>query len=629
MKTQQNIFIVLLALAACATASDWDVDIMPVQQVKPGMHGSARTVFYGDVIEEFGVEIIQVMHNYHPGMDIILARLQGEKAEQNGVVAGMSGSPVYIDGKLVGAVAYSFGQFMKEPIAGIMPIETMFEILDKEKSRPIESSYKSETFKDYSQAVQVGVDDLFWNRVLKMPDSVSPANTRLQKIKSPLVFSGFQPELLAPFENIFSAMGFEPAFAGGSGTTGEKSGAAPEFKPGSAVAVVLVTGDYSIEATGTVTAVSGTKLLAFGHQLFNFGPVRLPLAGAQIYATLPSLMASTKMGTATEVVGTFLQDRMSGALGDLAVQPKMAPVHLEIESPLHEPASFAFKMADDPSFNNLLPFYLRIALIQAMNAARLAGELNSSFLRGAITLADGRKVELDDFFSSKQVFGFSASGTDAVEASDLVTVLLGTLMVNDFKAPAIEKVDLKLTTMPHAHYAMIENVWQDKTVVKPGEDLTLTVRLRDNNEKSQSVTQVVPIPENIVGTRLSILISSGSSLSRYEMQVNRDKFIPKSFDHLLKIIAQRRKPQNLYIQVRAMDSGLIVDGEEMQDLPPSIQNVMNTRSSGGVAKRLRDRVIYEAAVPMQDVILGAKRLSLQIEQPKSTNKKNSRKTWFY
>jgi len=236
---------------------------------------------------------------------------------------------------------------------------------------------------------------------------------------------------------------------------------------------------------------------------------------------------------------------------------------------------------------------------------------------------------LDDFFSSKQVFGFSASGTDAVEASDLVTVLLGTLMVNDFKAPAIEKVDLKLTTMPHAHYAMIENVWQDKTVVKPGEDLTLTVRLRDNNEKSQSVTRVVPIPENIVGTRLSILISSGSSLSRYEMQVNRDKFIPKSFDHLLKIIAQRRKPQNLYIQVRAMDSGLIVDGEEMQDLPPSIQNVMNTRSSGGVAKRLRDRVIYEAAVPMQDVILGAKRLSLQIEQPKSTNKKNSRKTWFY
>ena len=627
MKTREKIFIILLICAAGAVASDWDIDIMPVQQLKPGMQGVARTVFYGATIEDVGVEVIQVMHNFYPGRDVILARLLGEKAEHNGVVAGMSGSPVYINGKLVGAIAYSFGQFMKEPIAGIMPIETMFEILDKEKSRPIESSYQSETFKDYSQAVQVGADDQFWRRVLKMPDSNSPATTRLQKIKSPLVFSGFQPEALASFENIFSALGFEPMFAGG-GASGDEADDAPTFEPGSAVSVVLVTGDYSIEATGTVTAVSGSKLLAFGHQLFNFGPIRLPLAGAQIYATLPSLMASTKMGTATEVVGTFLQDRMSGALGDLTVQPRMIPVHLEIESPMHDPAHFGFKMADDPAFNNMLPFYLRIALIQAMNAARLAGEQNSSFLHGAIILADGRKVELDDFFTSKQVFGFSASGSDAVAASDLVTALLGTLMVSDFKAPAIDKVELKLSTTPNAHYAMIENVWQNKTIIKAGEDLTLTIRLRDNNEKSLNVTRVVPIPENISGSRLSILISSGSSLSRYEMQVNRDKFIPKSFDHLLKIIERRRKPQNLYIQVRAMDSGLIVDGEEMQDLPPSIQNVMNTRSSGGVAKHLRDRVIYEAAVPMQDVILGAKRLTLRIEQPKSTNNNNSRNAWL-
>ncbi len=616
----------VFAIAFNAAANDWGVATMPASEVKPGMTGTARTVFYGEHIEEFGVEIIRVMTDFYPGVDVILARLLGEKAEKNGVVSGMSGSPVYIDGKLVGAVAYRFGQFMKEPIAGIMPIETMFDILGKEKRRGVETSKRNGAVEDFMHAALVGADEAFWTRLLQPPGRETAApNFRI--ISSPLVFAGFQPELLRPYESLFTGMGFTPTFSGGAG--GSKT-IKSSFEPGSAVSIVFLSGDLSIEATGTVTAVGDNKLLAFGHQLFNFGPIRLPLAGAEVYATLPSIMGSSKMTTATAIVGAFVQDRMSGALGDLTVQPKMIPVSLQIESPFHDRTSFSFNLADDPSFNNLLPFYLRIALIQAMNAARLAGELNSSYLNGAITLADGRKVELNDFFTSRQTFGFLASGQDLVSASDLVTVLLGALMVNDFASPQVAGVDLKVRTVPDAHYAMVESVWQDKTIVKPGDDLTLSVRLRDNKGKSQKITRQIHIPENIAGKRLTVIVSSGSSLSRYEMQVNRDKFVPRSFDHLLKILAKRRKSQNLYIQVRALDSGLIVDGEEMPGLPPSVLNVMNTRSSGGVSKRLRDRVIYEAAIPMQDVILGAKRLSLQIEQPvKATNNNKSRKTWFY
>ena len=212
-----------------------------------------------------------------------------------------------------------------------------------------------------------------------------------------------------------------------------------------------------------------------------------------------------------------------------------------------------------------------------------------------------------------------------------MTTLLGALLVNDFNAPPVVRVDLKLVTIPDAHYTMIESVWQDKTVVKPGDDLTLTVRLRDNKEKIAKVMQRVHIPENISGNRLSILVSSGASLSRYEMQVNRDAFVPKSFDHLLRIVEKRRKSQNLYIQVRALDSGLIVEGEKMSDLPPSILGVMNTRSSGGVSKQMRDRVLFEAELPMDQAIIGAKRMTLKIDQPaKATNNNNEgRKAWFY
>ena len=591
------------------------------------MIGTSRTVFFGDQIEEFNVEIIQVMHNFYPGLDVILVRLLGEQANKNGVVSGMSGSPVYIDGKLIGAIAFSFGQFMKEPIAGIMPISSMLEIPEKEKVRTVESAFRAGASDDYVTAVLAGVDKNFWSKVLRIPSIEMSSNPSLQRISSPLVFSGFQPELVGQFDEIFKNFGFTPAFSGAAG--GSASGKS-SFEPGSAVSVVFITGDLAIEATGTVTAVGEGKLLAFGHQLFNFGPIRLPLAGTQIYATLPSLMGSTKMSTATEIVGTFLQDRMSGAFGDLTVMPTMIPVALQIDSPFHDQASFIFKMADDPSFNNLLPFYLRIALIQAMNSARLAGEQNSSHLRGAITLSDGRQIELDDFFTSKQTFGFLAAGSDAVAASDLVTVLLGTLMVNDFNSPKVARIDLQLETVSDEQYAMVESVWQDKTIVKPGDDLTLTIRLRDNNEKISKVMHKIHIPENIAGKQLTIFVSSSASLTRYEMQVNRDKFVPKSFDHLLQIVEQRRKPQNLYVQMRAQDRGLIMEGQELSDLPPSILGVMNTRASGGVSKSTQDRIVFEAALPMQHVILGAMRLSLEVEQPiKATNENKGQQAWYY
>jgi hypothetical protein len=627
MKIVQNILALFFLTISFALANDWNAEIMPVKEIESGMIGTSRTVFYGEKIEDFQVEIIQVMHNFYPGMDVILARLLGDQAEKNGVVSGMSGSPVYIDGKLIGAIAYSFGQFMKDPIAGIMPIASMLEIPKQEELRTVEATFRSGARDDYMKAVQTGVDGDFWKRVLRLPQVQSSGNPSLQRISNPLVFSGFQPELVAEFGETFKNLGFTPAFSGsGGGTASGKT----TFEPGSAVSVVFISGDLSIEATGTVTAVGDNKLLAFGHQLFNFGPIRLPLAGTQIYATLPSLMSSTKMSTATEVVGTFLQDRMSGAYGDLTVIPTMIPVNLKMESPFHAPTSFSFKLANDPAFNNLLPFYLRIALIQAMNAARLAGEQNSCHIRGDITLSDGRKIELDDFFTSKQIFGFMAAGSDVVSASNLVTVLLGTVMVNDFDAPQVEKIDLELQTIPDAQYAVIESVWQDKTTVKPGDDLTVTIRLRDNNEKISKVTQTVHIPENIPGKRLTVFVSSSTSLTRYEMQVNREKFVPKSFNHLLEIVEKRRKPQNLYVQVRAQDSGLIVEGKEMSDLPPSILGVMNTRASGGVSKRMRDRVIFETALPMQQAILGAKRLSLQIDQPmKATNNNKSRQTWYY
>ncbi|MBN1560639.1 hypothetical protein JW998_10345 [candidate division KSB1 bacterium] len=614
-----------LFLITTLSAHEWGYPVMPIADIKPGMTGTGRTVFYGDEIEEFGVEVIDVMRNYYPRLDVILVRLSGETAAKTGIVSGMSGSPVYIDGKLVGALAYGFGQFMKEPIAGIMPIESMFQIADKEKVRETPVSRHSSQLQDYLDAVLVGADDVFWKKVLHMPDDVKRSPSNLAMISSPLIFSGFQSELVNLYASYFESQGFTPVVAGGRNA----AEAERQFQPGSAVSVVFVTGDLSIEATGTVTAVGNNKILAFGHQLFNFGPISLPLAAAKIYATLPSMMQSSKVATALEVVGTFLQDRLSGALGDLTVQPRMIPVHLQAESPFHANTEFNFKVANDPAFNNLLPFYMRTALIQAAYSARLAGEQNTSHLTGAIYLSDGRAILLDDLFASRQTFGFLASGADAVSATDLVTTILGTVMIHDFNGPEVSSVDIKLKTIPGRKYAFIESVWQDKTKVKPGDNVTLVIQVRDSAEKVRKIVRSIRIPPGLDG-RLSILVSSGSSLSRYEVQVSRDKFVPQDFDHLLKIVAERRKTQNLYIQVRTMDNGLIVNGQELRDVPPSVLNVMSTRSSGGVMNRQRDRVLYEEAVPMEDVISGAKQLSLTIVSPPkaTTPGTDDKRAWY-
>ncbi len=621
-------FLILCAFANVSTA--FDTPTMPVEEIKPGMLGTARTVFDGDTVEEFGVEIIDVMHNFYPQRDVILARLLGERTEKTGVVSGMSGSPVYIDGKLIGALAYRFGQFMKEPIAGITPIQSMLEIASKEDTRQLETSQRAQPFSDYMQAALVGADDMFWETMLRTSFGGSGALvSTMQPISNPLVFSGFQPEMVQPYEHLFSSMGFSPMVSGIS-SAAQESGT-PQFEPGSAVSIVFLSGDLSIEATGTVTSVTDNQLLAFGHQLFNFGPIQLPLGGTKIYATLPSLMGSSKMSTSTKIVGTFLQDRMSGALGDLTRIPKMIPVNLAVESPTNQKTEFNFQLANDPTFNNLLPFYLRMALIQAMYSARLGGEQNSAYLTGSINFSDGQSVRIEDFFSSRQQFGFLAAGADIVSASDLVTAMLGTLLVNDFTSPEITGIDLNVQTQPGMNYAMIESVWLDKTQVKPGEEINIIVTLRDNRERFTKVSRTIKLPKNLSANRLSLIVSNASSLTQYEVQASRSKFVPKEFSDIVRLLNERRSSENLYFQLRAFDPGLLVEGEELLDLPPSVLNVMNTRSSKGETRAVRDREVEEIAVETGNVIMGAQRLLLSVKQPTPASTPNSsgKQTWYY
>lgn len=613
--------VVVFLLLFPLTGAEWPNNFLPADQVKPGQRGYLKTVFYGEAVEQVDLEIVSVMNNYYPHRDVIVARLLGEKAERNGVVSGMSGSPVYIDDRLIGAVAYRFGEFMKEPIVGITPIAEMIEIEQKELQRSEPARRSAALFDKFMQAVQIGADSLFWIKLLKESDTGSESSAGLRRITCPLSFGGFSSATLQGIEPVMQNLGFQIVMSGGSGGENRRT----PLSPGSAVCVVFMTGDYTIEATGTVTAVAGNKVLAFGHSLFNLGPISLPLAGATVYATLPSLMASSKMAAATEVLGTFVQDRTTGALGDLSRMPRMVPIQVAVESPQSGLQTFSFQLADDPAFNNILPLFLRTAVIQAAFSTRLGGEQSSCRLEGQIRLADGRSVPFDDHFSSRQRLGFIGAGEDVASAADLVASALGTLMVHDFPMPRIEAVQLKLTSFPKENYLTLESVRTTKMTVQPGDTLIAAAVLRDNRNNRREVRQQLIVPKNLTAERLSLIVSSAAPLSNYEMQNNRGKYVPKDFDHLLKLINERRKPQMLFFQLRVEDESVAVRGKELTNLPPSVAGMINSNLEKGAVVPLRDRAVLEEAVACGSAVTGGQRLTLRVKAPAESRKEEPKR----
>ena len=588
---------------------------MPVSEIKPGMTGTGKTVFSGNDIEEFGVQVLDIIKDFYPQRDVILVRLTGEKMEYIGVAGGMSGSPVYIDNKLVGALSFRVGEFMKEPIGGVMPIENMLEVAAKEDVRDIEQPVRISLFSNYLNLALTHHTGDPWSDFVRMfSREVKPSTGTLAKIQAPLIFCGFQNQIIDSYGSEFSHLGF--SIIQGGGTSGEAPAEQRAFEPGSPISQVFVCGDYDIETTGTVTAVSGDKLLAFGHYVFNLGPINLPLAPARISATLPSLLGSNKLALTYDVVGSFRQDRLSGVLGDLSKKPFMIPVELEHNSMVDGKHSYRFKMAADPSMNNLMPFFLRIALIQGMTSARLSSGESSLKLGGEVVFENGKSFSFDDFYSVPKRLGFFAPGAEAAEAGDFVAALVGTFMVNDFSAPGIEKIKVTADVLPGERAARIESVWLDRAEIEPGESFGLVIQLKTTKEKTIKLVRKLKVPEKLDADRLSVIVAAASSLTPYEMRINPDKYRPVSFENLLSILRNRRTNDNLYIQVRVRDSGMIVEGTELADLPPSVLAVMNSRRSTGPTTGMANRALIEEVVPTEYAITGAKVTTIVLKSRK-------------
>jgi len=604
-----TLLAVVAALAFAVKAPAAPVEIFPLEDVRPGMVGVGRTVFEGSRIDDFRVEIIGVLENVAPRQSMILARLQGGPLANTGVIAGMSGSPVYIDGKLVGAVAYGF-PFSKETIAGITPIGEMIDATSTTTPRAASARFSAPL-----GASAAPLDPQAMVAALRRPvPAMSAARATihgdmppqlvgqsLAPLSLPLVFSGFDAATFEWARGVFSAMGFSPVM--GTGKGGALTRGLPDLQPGAAVGLSLIEGDMDLSATGTITHIDDGRVYAFGHPFYNLGPTQFPMKKAYVYSVFPSLYQSWKISAAGEAVGTIDQDRVTAIAGRLGATPRMIPVQVNLRTSRGQERKFAFRMVDDELFTPVLAY---VALASVLQSNERAFGTSTVRVDARLSLTGKPDVHVVDLFTQEQ---------PAMQAAALVAAPLAYLMANDFERVSVDGLQVDVSSDETIQSASIERAWLERTgPVRPGTTIPLKVLLRTYRGEAVSQTIPVSIPAAAPAGSYTLLVSDGQALTALEQREMRQPFAPRDLDQLIRSINALRHNNHVYARLLRSDEGAIVRGEYLQSLPPSVLSVLGGAEQGVSVVPIRTAAVWDFEMPTDYAVSGARVLTLTVER---------------
>ena len=607
-----RILAVLAAVAGLVIASPTaQTSFISVDEIRPGMVGVGHTVFEGDTVEEFKVHILGVLKNVvGPRRNLILARLEGGPLKETGVIAGMSGSPVYIDGRMLGAVSYQLGQFSKEAIAGITPIGEMTDATalaaTSPGTRPVVINWPptpQDLFAIWARDLGKArpfADDAS-QTLLTGDASLSPRlATLLQPIAVPLVTSGFAADVLAPLTSALTDRGFLPVSAASQSRPINAVKPRP-LRPGDAMGVALLTGDFVLGATGTVTHVDGDRIYGFGHPMYNLGPTEFPLMQANIHLVLPSLMASTKLASFGETLGTVQQDRATAVAGRLGAGPKMIPMSITLNSDRTPSRTFNFSVVKDVTFTPLLT-YLTVANVLT-SYERGAGPASFT-VRGTATIREHSDIAFEDIFTGDQPAG---------AASAYVAGPITFLLKNASEAVEVENLTLTIDATEQSRTARIERVWLDTDRPRAGRETAVKVLLRTNRGEELVKTVPIQIPLDATGT-LQLLVADANRLTAEDRRQTRGAET-QQVAQLIRSFNKARRSNRLYVRLSAPDEGAIVNGEPLAALPPSVLSVLESDRNSGTYSPLRNATRGEWEVPVELAITGSRQLSITLHQP--------------
>jgi hypothetical protein len=579
------------------------IEIMNVDDITPGMKGYGKTVFSGKRIEVFNIEVLGVLKNWEARNDMILIKMTGGPLDKTGIIAGMSGSPVYINNKLIGAVSHGWS-FAKEAIAGVTPIGIMMDVL-KMESQVEESAFAR---KDNTWSAPLDIQDsTVINKLIShgilLEDKLSentwlqqPFTINLVPIRTPLMVSGFDNRSLKRMNPLFSKLGLFPSQSskGHANASTNLSG----FVPGAAVAAEIIRGDLNASAVGTVTYRDGNNILAFGHPLIQTGATDLPMSTAHVHTILASQSGSVKMAVPEVIIGRILQDRRPALAGKIGEYSRMIPCHVDIKGSLNVKYNF------DIIHNKLLtPHLVQMAIESALLATEKSIGEKLVNLRLDIDI-DGREkpVTTENIYYDLGPTWFPIYN---------ITHPITTLLNNKFQPVRIKSMKLAATILETKNTAFIENIRVSKKWVNPGDEISLNMSLKPFTQENVSIPLKIKLPDDVTrGSRIRVTVCDANYSKMLESMSAPGRLIPTTFEQLITHIEDVENNKNLIIRIQLNKRGLTYMGESFPSPPNSFLNIMSLSNQSGITS-LTDEIVKR--VPTNWFITGQQSINLFVE----------------
>ena len=619
MKQFANVFFIAIVIAVfgslavaqkpVADANARDSRFFPLQDLRPGMKGISQTVFSGTEPQEFGVEVLGVLPGYpSPRQSLIIARLSGANVEKTGVFAGMSGSPVYIDNRLVGAIAFSF-PFSKEPIAGITPIKQMIDIFEQGSNNQARQPREPRAV-SFAQLASTE-----WKGSLPKPavgstSLIAPVSEgsrlmplmgqQITPIATPLVFGGISQESLSMFAPQLVANGLLPiSGAGGSaGITPLGKATEKTLTPGTSVSVQLVRGDYSIAAAGTVTFRDSDHIYAFGHPFLSLGASDMPMSESAVVTVIPNVNNSFKLSVPGTMMGSISQDRAAGIFGQLGQAPKMIPVKINLRTSRDRSETYSYEIAND-SF--LTPLLLNITVFNTITSSERGLGDSTITIKGAINVKGQEPIALDNRFSA---------ANSPILAAGSVAGPISSLLGSGFDDVQIEGVTLDISSTDTKYAGTLERIALNKTEARRGEQIEIQAYVRTESGKQFVQRIPVQIPEDATPGQLLVFVGDGGALQEGSAA---KAFVPQDLSQLVSAINKVKKSDRLYVKLFRITPGAVIGTSELPNLPPSVVATLNSdRNSGGYTPTVLSAVYEMELPPAEFVISGQQLIGLDI-----------------
>ena len=592
----------LATLAGIASETAAQTAILPLDEVRPGMVGEGRTVFSGEEVETFGVEIVGVLEGAMPGRSIVLANLSGGPLAHTGVMQGMSGSPVYIDGRLLGAVAYAF-PFAKDPICGITPFEEMVRFTEMPLGTGASSGVAPAPALRFSSAGEPSFDPIPVPAI-----GIENDGRQLLPIRAPVTASGLSPAAHRVLAPLFRQLGMELAPGGLTGTTGagaSQATADPQLSPGSPVGATLIGGDMVLMASGTVTHVDEAtgEVFAFGHPFTGLGTISIPMQQARVEASVASLSNSFRLASAGASIGVWQQDRATGVRGKLGARARTIPMRVQVQGSRGGRRDYNLELVDHDLFSPLLAFS---GLVSILSQEERPAGTQTIRLAARLGIAGGRTLPVEDVFAS------GGAGV-LTNAAALVAAPLALLLGNPVERIPVRDIEVEISASEEAHAATLNRAWLRSSRVRPGETATLRVAVQDFRGAEAIRELEVPIPRSAAGRRLTLLVADALSVALSDQRQGVTG-TPTRVEQIFRAISRHRRQSRLYVRlVGSGRSAAVVGGEYLPSLPPSVRSVISRDSSGGPTRELPASVLWEGHLDFDATVSGSRQLTLQVE----------------